>query len=319
MELPIKHPHISGWARQHLQFLEWHIWGQTPWLRQSWISFGRWWTLMLNKKSGMHAWHGQSASPIITNTIGQGGLNVYRRLTHLFGDLFLFITRERGKRIELCSDQEWYSTLMYLLSIQTLENKTRWRQTLLKPRACLYHSFTEFNVDFRDKSNMKRIATASLHTRGSMFTNSLCPPRSHIENVMVVLLTDMVFSMKFTPDGKYERGMQVFMMVWALRRTQSLDIILVKASLYIFHHETGFADLWIANHSNFDDHAKGWASKHWTSQRMRFHVMTLTYSSHCYSRPSGVSLNWGRLWTVFGLNLKMRRRQTWLIGSNATD
>lgn len=46
---------------------------------------------------------------------------------------------------------------------------------------------------------MKRIATASLHTSGSMFTNSLWPPKSHIENVIVVLRTEIVFSMKLTP------------------------------------------------------------------------------------------------------------------------
>ena len=71
--------------------------------------------------------------------------------------------------------------------------------TLLNPLACRYHSFTEFSVDFLDRSNMKRIATASLHTKGSMFTNSLCPPKSHIENVIVVRRTEMVFSMKLTP------------------------------------------------------------------------------------------------------------------------
>jgi hypothetical protein len=71
--------------------------------------------------------------------------------------------------------------------------------TLLKPLACLYHSLTEFNVLFRDKSNMNKIATASLHTSGNMFTNSRWPPKSHIENVMVVRRTEIVFSMKLTP------------------------------------------------------------------------------------------------------------------------
>jgi len=46
------------------------------------------------------------------------------------------------------------------------------RHTLLNPLACLYHSLIELRVDFRDKSNMNRIATASLHTSGSMLTNS---------------------------------------------------------------------------------------------------------------------------------------------------
>jgi hypothetical protein len=47
--------------------------------------------------------------------------------------------------------------------------------TLLNPRACRYHSLMEFKVDFRVKSNMKRIATASLHTSGNILTNSRCP------------------------------------------------------------------------------------------------------------------------------------------------
>jgi len=71
--------------------------------------------------------------------------------------------------------------------------------TLLKPRACRYHSFTEFKVDFRERSNINRIATASLHTRGSMLTNSRWPPKSQMENVMVVRRTEIVFSIKLTP------------------------------------------------------------------------------------------------------------------------
>jgi hypothetical protein len=70
---------------------------------------------------------------------------------------------------------------------------------LLKPRACRYHSLTEFNVDFRDRSNMKSSATASLQTSGSMLTNSRWPPKSHMEKVIVVRRTEMVFSMKLTP------------------------------------------------------------------------------------------------------------------------
>lgn len=35
-----------------------------------------------------------------------------------------------------------------------------------------HHSLTEFSVAFLDRSNMKRMATASLHTRGSMLANS---------------------------------------------------------------------------------------------------------------------------------------------------
>ena len=47
---------------------------------------------------------------------------------------------------------------------------------------------------------MKSMATASLHTRGSMLTNSRWPPRSQIENVISVLRIEMVFSMKLTPS-----------------------------------------------------------------------------------------------------------------------
>jgi hypothetical protein len=60
---------------------------------------------------------------------------------------------------------------------------------------------------------MKRIATASLETRGSMDTNSRCPPRSQIwkvqqdvvrastptENVISVFRMLIVFSIKLTP------------------------------------------------------------------------------------------------------------------------
>jgi hypothetical protein len=49
------------------------------------------------------------------------------------------------------------------------------KNTLLKPLACRYHSLTLFNVDLRDRSNINKIATASLHTKGNIFTNSRCP------------------------------------------------------------------------------------------------------------------------------------------------
>lgn len=71
--------------------------------------------------------------------------------------------------------------------------------TLLNPLAWRYHSLMLFSVLFLVKSNMNNIATASLHTRGNMFTNSRWPPRSQIEKVISVLRMEMVFSMKFTP------------------------------------------------------------------------------------------------------------------------
>ena len=70
---------------------------------------------------------------------------------------------------------------------------------LLNPRPCRYHSLIELSVLFLVRSNMNRIATASLHTSGSMLTNSRCPPRSHIEKVISVFRIEMVFSMKLTP------------------------------------------------------------------------------------------------------------------------
>lgn len=70
---------------------------------------------------------------------------------------------------------------------------------LLKPRPCLYHSLMEFKVLFLVRSNMKRMATASLQTSGSILTNSLWPPKSHIEKVISVFRIEIVFSMKLTP------------------------------------------------------------------------------------------------------------------------
>jgi hypothetical protein len=46
-------------------------------------------------------------------------------------------------------------------------------RTLLKPLAWRYHSLMELRVDLRERSNMKRMATASLHTKGSMLTLAL--------------------------------------------------------------------------------------------------------------------------------------------------
>lgn len=58
---------------------------------------------------------------------------------------------------------------------------------MLKPLAWRYHSLIELSVLLRDRSNMKRMATASLQTSGSIETNSRWPPRSQIENVISVL------------------------------------------------------------------------------------------------------------------------------------
>ena len=71
---------------------------------------------------------------------------------------------------------------------------------LLNPRACLYQSLIEFNVDFRERSNMNKTATASVATSGSMLVNSASPPKSQMEKVISVFLMLIVRSMKFTPS-----------------------------------------------------------------------------------------------------------------------
>jgi hypothetical protein len=55
-------------------------------------------------------------------------------------------------------------------------------------------------VDFLERSNMRKMVTASLQTRGSMLMNSRCPPRSQMLKVISVFLKVIVFSMKLTPD-----------------------------------------------------------------------------------------------------------------------
>ncbi len=58
-------------------------------------------------------------------------------------------------------------------------------------------SANDKSISYCDKSNMNRIlATISLQNQ---LTNSRCPPRSQIENVIAVRLTEIVFSMKVTP------------------------------------------------------------------------------------------------------------------------
>jgi hypothetical protein len=55
---------------------------------------------------------------------------------------------------------------------------------LLNPLACRYHSLTLLRVAMRDRSNMKRIAAASLQTSGNMLTNSGClqPHRTKLKS-----------------------------------------------------------------------------------------------------------------------------------------
>ena len=120
---------------------------------------------------------------------------------------------------------------------------------LLKPRPCLYHSLIEFSVLLRVKSNMKRIATASLQTRGSILTNSLWPPRSQIEKVISVFRIEMVFSMKFTPDF----CQNLVKLANVEMHTQCLYVIFIPASFYILDHEASLPNLSISHHADFDD------------------------------------------------------------------
>ena len=121
-------------------------------------------------------------------------------LSHLLRDFLLLVTREGGELVELRPNQEGNCSLGCDNELGNPERGCgKGGRTLLNPRACRYHSFTELSVDFRDRSNMNKMATASLQTRGNIFTNSRWPPRSHIEKVMVVLRTEMVFSIKLTP------------------------------------------------------------------------------------------------------------------------
>ncbi len=124
---------------------------------------------------------------------------------------------------------------------------------LLKPRPCRYHSLIELRVLFLVRSNMNRMATASLQTNGSILTNSLCPPRSQIENVISVFRIDMVFSMKLTP-GKGRSANRTLSRA-QVQLTQGLDIILVPAPFHVFDHQACLSDLCIPHHANLDHHA----------------------------------------------------------------
>lgn len=107
---------------------------------------------------------------------------------------------------------------------------------------------------------MNRMATASLHTKGSMFTNSRCPPRSQIENVMVVLRTEIVFSMKLTPYNKKQANLDDERVVEMHNsvRTQRLYIIFVKAALDVFDHQARLSDLGVSYHADlYNDTDRG--------------------------------------------------------------
>lgn len=98
---------------------------------------------------------------------------------------------------------------------------------------------------------MNNIATASLQTKGSILTNSRCPPRSQMEKVISVFRIEMVFSMKLTPVSSAIDVRETH----AVFRTQCLNVVLIPATFHVFDHQTGFPNLRIAHHADFDDHA----------------------------------------------------------------
>lgn len=87
----------------------------------------------------------------------------------------------------------------------------------MNPLACLYHSFTEFKVVFRVKSNMNKIATASLLTSGSMDTNSRWPPRSQI----CVCLSHLALSWVMRVRAVRPCGRVVWSMVQCVRHNDA--------------------------------------------------------------------------------------------------
>lgn len=121
---------------------------------------------------------------------------------------------------------------------------------LLKPLPCRYHSLIEFKVLFLVRSNMNNMATASLHTRGSMLTNSRWPPRSHMEKVISVFRIEIVFSMKLTPrnsaSGRLSLGFRVF--------TKGLNVVLIPTTFNVFDHQARLSNLRITHHAHFDHH-----------------------------------------------------------------
>jgi len=110
------------------------------------------------------------------------------------GDCIALANLRANLVIWLCSSKGRFTNWSYLVPMRN------GIAVLLNPRACRYHSLMLLSVDLRERSNMKSNATASLHTSGSIDTNSRCPPRSQMLNVISLPLSVMVFSMKLTPS-----------------------------------------------------------------------------------------------------------------------
>jgi hypothetical protein len=73
-----------------------------------------------------------------------------------------------------------------------------------------------------------------------------------MEKVISVFRMEMVFSMKLTPMSVSEHPNAL----QKLSRTQRLDVVLVPAAFNIFYHQTGLADLRIADHADLDNHTR---------------------------------------------------------------
>lgn len=100
-------------------------------------------------------------------------MHSFREPFRLFRDLFLLIFRKSRKLIVFRADKHRDRRLpAQRTQVSCGREKVLHELALLKPLVCLYHSRILFSVDFLVKSNMKRMATASLDTSGSMETNS---------------------------------------------------------------------------------------------------------------------------------------------------
>ena len=86
---------------------------------------------------------------------------------YLFRNFFLVFSWEVDEVIKLCSYEKGNCRLPSIILYVGHRGGT-----LLNPLACRYHSLIELSVDFRLKSNINNMATASLQTKGNILTNS---------------------------------------------------------------------------------------------------------------------------------------------------
>jgi len=75
-----------------------------------------------------------------------------------------------------------------------------------------------------------------------------------MEKVIVVRRTEIVFSIKLTPGGQMSQINTSNRRTWK-RRTQRLDIILIKTPFDVFDHQARLSDLRVPYHAYFDDDA----------------------------------------------------------------